>query len=156
LGHVFADKTLLDESLAHSSRLGGRHSRHRSAAHERLEFLGDRVLGLVVAEALIERHPGEAEGALNLRLVELVRAETQAQIATELGVEGWLRSNAAAVGGAVTATLLADTLEALIAALYLDGGLDVARSFILRHWSDRLASAGPPRRDAKTKLQEWV
>jgi ribonuclease III len=156
LGHVFADKRLLDESLAHAARLGGRGRRYGRAAHERLEFLGDRVLGLIVAEALIERFPDEAEGALNLRLVELVRAETEAEIAACLGVERWLRARAGAVDGQVTTTLLADTLEALIAALYLDGGIETARGFVMRYWGDRFDAGGQPRRDAKTALQEWA
>jgi ribonuclease-3 len=156
LGHSFANKRLLGEALAHAGRIGGRQRVKGRAAHERLEFLGDRVLGLIVAEALVARFPDDAEGVLNLRLVELVRTETEAEIAALLGVEEWLRAGAEGEHGKVTTGLLSDTLEALIAALYLDGGMEVARGFVLRHWSARLEIAGGPRRDAKTALQEWA
>lgn len=155
IGHAFADPALLDDVLAHADRLDGGQRRRSAAGHERLEFLGDRVLGLIVAHALIGRHPGEAEGALNLRLVGLVRAETLAEIASGLGLAGWLREAAGAPGATVTESLLADTLEALIGALYLDGGLAAAQAFVLRHWAERLERA-TPRRDAKTALQEWA
>jgi ribonuclease-3 len=153
--HHFADPALLDDVLAHADRLTGRRKGRPALGHERLEFLGDRVLGLIVAHALIERYRDEPEGALNLRLVELVRAETLAGIAAELGVEGWLRQVAGAAEATATTTLLADTLEALIGALYLDGGLAAAEAFVRRHWAERLQRAAP-RRDAKTALQEWA
>ncbi len=159
LGHRFAMPALLDDALAHAVRIGGR---ARTAAgrvsHERLEFLGDRVLGLLIAEALLERFPGEPEGSLNLRLVGLVRAETLAEIAQEIGLGALLqaRSADAPADAAPTPTILADALEAVVAALYLDGGLDAARRFVTEHWRSRLADSPPPRRDAKTALQEWA
>jgi ribonuclease-3 len=156
LGHRFANPRWIDEALDHAGRIGGRHGAHPPVAHERLEFLGDRVLGLLIAEALVSRFPDEPEGALNLRLVELVRAETEAEIAAALGVPAWLRARAGQAGTQIPPSLLADTLESLIAGLYLDGGLEVARTFVLRQWESRLEAVGGPRRDAKTALQEWA
>jgi ribonuclease-3 len=154
-GHRFAAPALLDDVLAHADRVVGRRKGRATPGHERLEFLGDRVLGLIIAHALIERFPGEPEGVLNLRLVELVRAETLAEIAQALGVDGWLREGAALAEAPVSTTLLADTLEALLGALYLDGGLSAAEAFVRRHWAERLRHVAP-RRDAKTALQEWA
>lgn len=159
LGHRFAGPALLDAALDHAGRIGGRPRRGGAdTAHERLEFLGDRVLGLIVAESLLARFPDEAEGSLNLRLVELVRAETLAGIAREIGLDGWLRSRAdsAQADAAATPAILADALEALLGALWLDGGLEPARRFIAARWQRHLAGAPAPRRDAKTELQEWA
>jgi ribonuclease-3 len=153
LGHRFAEPQLLQDALAHAGRVGGRHS-SGLPRHERLEFLGDRVLGLVIAEALLQRHPADPEGALSRRLAALVRAETLARIAGELGVEGWLRP--AAGSGPVTDSVLADTLESVIGALYLDGGLAVAQQFVLDRWAGLLDDMGEPLRDPKTALQEWA
>jgi ribonuclease-3 len=158
LGHRFARPALLDDALDHAARIGGRTRRGGEVAHERLEFLGDRVLGLIIAEALLERFPSEPEGSLNLRLVSLVREETLAGIAREIGLDGWLRRCAGTpqAEAAATPTILADALEALIAALYLDGGLDTARRFVGTRWQARLDANPVPRRDAKTALQEWA
>jgi ribonuclease-3 len=158
LGHRFATPALLDDALAHAVRIGGRSGAAAGrVTHERLEFLGDRVVGLLIAEALLERFPGEAEGSLNLRLVGLVRAETLAEIAQEIGLDALLRAlSGDAADAAPTPTILADALEAVVAALYLDGGLDAARRFVTEHWRSRLADSPPPRRDAKTALQEWA
>ena len=159
LGHHFTRPGLLDGALAHALRIGGR---SRAAAgevtHERLEFLGDRVLGLLIAEQLVERFPNEPEGSLNLRLVDLVRAETLAEIAQEIGLDALLQARSAenAADTAPTQTILADALEAVVAALYLDAGLDAARRFVTDHWRSRLAGRPVPRRDAKTALQEWA
>lgn len=158
LGHRFTTPALLDDALAHAVRIGGRAgSAAGRVTHERLEFLGDRVVGLLIAEALLERFPGEPEGSLNLRLVGLVRAETLAEIAHEIGLDALLRARSGeAPDAAPTPTILADALEAVVAALYLDGGLDAARRFVTEHWRSRLADSPPPRRDAKTALQEWA
>ena len=156
MGHAFANKRLVDEALAHADRIGGRRRGVRHSAHERLEFLGDRVLSLIIAEALVRQFPDEPEGSLNLRLVQLVRAETEAELAEVLGVESWLRATAGGADGRITTGLLADTLEALVGAIYLDGGLEAARGFVMKHWTERFGHADRPRRDAKTALQEWV
>lgn len=153
LGHVFSRPALLDQALTHPSA-----SSPARPDNQRLEFLGDRVLGLVIAEALIARHPAEAEGALAPRLNDLVRKETCAEIAAEIGIDGWLRlgKSESTTGGRRKVTLLGDAMEAVIAAVYLDGGMDAARDMILRHWKRRITEQGDAPRDAKTALQEWA
>ena len=150
LGHRFVRPELLSEALAHAS--GG-----NERDYQRLEFLGDRVLGLVVAEALLERLPAASEGDLTPRLVALVRQETLAEIGVALDLGRHILTSLGEAGAGVRASpaILADVVEAVVAALYLDGGLDVARAFILRHW-DWSADTGLPPRDAKTGLQEWA
>lgn len=156
LGHVFSDPRLLDQALGHSGRLQGRSDGPAVPSHERLEFLGDRVLGLIVASTLLDRYPRDAEGILNLRLVALVRGETLAEIGAGLGVADWLREAEGDALLPVTPAVQADTVEALIAALYLDGGLPAAEAFVRRHWSPLLDRDPRPPRDAKTTLQEWA
>ena len=156
LGHTFADRTLLDEALTHPSA-SGRHGRQRRS-YERLEFLGDRVLGLIVAHLLIERFPDDPEGALTHRHVALVQQGTLARVAEGLGIGRWLevaRSEAQA-GGPTKPAILADACEALIGALYLDGGLEAARAFVTSTWEPLLAEVAVPPRDAKMALQEWA
>lgn len=130
------------------------------AANERLEFLGDRVLGLIVADAIYRRWPKEREGAMGKRLAHLVSRETCAVVARAIGLGAQLTvrlSRAEMTAGAIDRVpLLADALEAVIAALYLDGGLEVARRFVLGAWEPILAGAGAPPRDAKGALQEWA
>jgi ribonuclease III len=156
LGYRFAKKAHLREALTHSSAAGpGRRIRR---SNERLEFLGDRVLGVVVAELLFRRFADEGEGALSQRHAGLVRRETLAEIAAEIGVGDWLilaRSEEDG-GGRSNPAILADALEALIGALYLDGGWSAAAAFIHTHWDRRLAEMRGPPRDAKTSLQEWT
>lgn len=160
LGHRFSDLSLLEEALTHRSALQRRGGQGARFAHgnERLEFLGDRVLALVVAEMLQEHFPAESEGALAKRHAALVRAEVLAEIAGEIGIGGWLRMGEAErqSGGADKPTILADACEALLGALYRDGGLPAASRFIRHHWSGRLASTEQPPADAKTALQEWA
>ncbi len=154
--HRFANRQLLREALTHSS-VSGR-QRHAKFNNERLEFLGDRVLGLLIADLLFTSHAQEGEGALSRRHAALARRETLAEIAAELELGGWLvlaRSEEEG-GGRGNPALLADALEAVLGALYLDGGLTVAEAFVRRHWEVRLASMGAPPRDAKTALQEWA
>jgi ribonuclease-3 len=156
IGYRFADKALLREALTHSSATGPGGRTRRS--NERLEFLGDRVLGLVIAEALFTRFPGEGEGALSQRHAGLVRRETLAEVAAELGIGDWLvlaRSEEEG-GGRSNPAILADALEAVIGALHLDGGLSAAAAFIGAHWEQRLAEMRGPPRDPKTILQEWA
>lgn len=155
IGHEFRDPRLLDQALGHSDRLNGRKGAAVSR-HERLEFLGDRVLGLVIANSLLERHQDEAEGSLNLRLVRLVRAETLAEVGMALGVGNWLREGAGGADVPVTPAVIADTVEALIAAIYLDGGLEAAECFVRRNWASMLDQAPRPLLDSKTALQEWA
>lgn len=154
LQHRFSDESLLEAALTHPST-GGRDSRHR---YERLEFLGDRVLGLSIAELLYNRFPAENEGALSKRLVSLVRRETLAEVAEMLALESHLNfaASAKAEAGKARESMLADACEALIGALYLDGGLAPARGFVHRHWESLLESAAAPPLDPKTALQEWL
>ena len=129
----------------------------RAGSNQRLEFLGDRVLGTVVASMLYETFPDEAEGALSQRFSALVRRETLEGVARRLGLGRHLtlsRSESAA-GGRDNAANLADACEAVIGALYIDGGLAVAEGFIRRHWETAMSADPEPPRDAKTRLQEW-
>lgn len=127
-------------------------------SNERLEFLGDRVLGLLIAETLIARFPNETEGALAPRFNALVRKETCAAVAREQGLaEAVIISpSERSAGPAPAATILADACEALIAALYLDGGIEAARKFVTRAWAKHLDALTSDMRDPKTALQEWA
>jgi ribonuclease-3 len=155
IGHDFADPDLLERALTHASRNarpGGGDN------YERLEFLGDRVLGLVVADLLYHHFPDEEEGALARRFAMLVRRETLAEVAEEidLGPAVILARGEAEAGGQENPAILSDCMEAVIAALYLDGGLETARSFIAAQWTPRLEADPTPPKDAKTELQEWA
>jgi ribonuclease-3 len=156
LGYRFVRRALLDEALTHSSASGrGRRARR---SNERLEFLGDRVVGLAVAHLLIARFPNEGEGGLSRRHAALVRRETLAEVAQELGLGERLvmaRSEEEG-GGRANPAILADALEAVLGAVYLDGGLAPAESLIRRQLSSRLAAMHAPPQDAKTALQEWA
>jgi ribonuclease III len=156
LGHRFADPELLAEALTHPSAHARRTGPRQS--YERLEFLGDRVLGLVVAELLWRRFPGEAEGELTRRHTGLVRRESLVGVARtlDLGAFVILSPGEAQAGARDNSSVLADACEAVIAALYLDGGLEVARGFVHRYWEPLLQAAEAPPRDAKTALQEWA
>jgi ribonuclease III len=156
LGHSFSDPARLREALTHSSAGGtGRRLRRNN---ERLEFLGDRVLGLVIADLLMNRFPRESEGGLSKRHAALARRATLAEIARELELGRWLvlgRSETDA-GGAANPAILADALEAVIGALYRDAGLVPVATFIRRHWRGRMRAMATPPRDPKTTLQEWA
>ncbi len=155
LGHRFQRRALLDEALTHASAGVAASGRD----NERLEFLGDRVLGLVVTELLIDSFPNETEGGLAPRLNALVRKETLADVARAIGIEKYLRLGAnddARARPNLAPAILADACEAVIAALYLDGGYKAARKFIERHWLERLRALAEVPRDAKTILQEWA
>ena len=137
LSHQFADRRFLTEALTHSSATGRDRGRR---SNERLEFLGDRVLGLVIADLLIALYRGEGEGDLSRRHAALVRRETLAEVAADLGAARWLvvgRSEEEA-GGRANPALLANVVEALIGALYLDAGLVAPERFIRQHWLPRL------------------
>jgi ribonuclease-3 len=153
IGHRFAKHTLLREALTHSSSGGGRRS-----SNERLEFLGDRVLSLVIADLLIHRFPSDGEGALTPRHAALVAGTTLAQIALELGLGRHLVLGPSEddAGGRNKPGTLANGLEALIGALYLDGGLAPAAEFIARVWGARLEAMQTPPQAPKSALQEWA
>jgi len=144
LGHSFRDAALLDRALTHTSA-------GADGDYERLEFLGDRVLGLVVAELLLEKFPDESEGDIGRRFAQLVRAETLTKIGRAVGIDRALNH---AGDGAIDG-IVADATEAVIAALYLDGGFATAANFIAAHWSPLIKRSEVPPRDAKTALQEW-
>jgi ribonuclease III len=163
LGHRFADAGLLRQALVHPSalpaRAGERGSRRSSVReYERLEFLGDRVLGLVVSHMLYSAFPGESEGALAKRLGALVRRETVARVADTVGLGSHLvlSRGEAESGGRSSVSVLADAFEAVIGALYLDAGLPVADAFVRRHWQPLLEEDAHPPQDPKTALQEWA
>lgn len=152
IGYRFLNPGLLQEALTHASLASAR------ASNERLEFLGDRVLGLVVAEALCATFPNANEGELALRLNALVRQETCAQVAREAGLGQSLKlaRSENEGGGREKPAILADAVEAVIGALFIDGGLKAARTFIERYWIPMLGNHAHARRDAKTILQEWA
>jgi ribonuclease-3 len=160
LGHVFARRERLAEALTHRSVLGEGTTRAARArpSNERLEFLGDRVLGLLMAEWLAERFPAEAEGELGRRLAHLVAAPTLAAIARENGVASLLSvaEGEARAGVRARDNVLADALEALLGALFLDAGLAPARAVVRRFWHAAIEAQGAPPKDAKTALQEWA
>ena len=147
LGHRFSDTDLLKLALTHASR--GRES------NERLEFLGDRVLGLVVAERLYADNPDLDEGGMAVRLNALVRREACAKVAEAAGLAPHLimASSESSSGGRQKGAILAGACEAVIAALYLDGGMDAARRFVLRYWDEAFGSFAPELRDAKTEAE---
>jgi len=155
LGHRFGRPTLLIEALTHPSTP----QRDAAARHgyERLEFLGDRVLDLIVAQLLWERFPDDDEGALTRRQVALVRRETLAAVAREIGLGDFVivSSGENAAGVRENTSVLSDVCEAVIAALYLDGGIAPAQRFVERYWKRYFDATQPPR-DPKTALQEWA
>lgn len=156
VGHEFHDPGLLVEALTHSSMSGQGGLPVRT--NERLEFLGDRVLGLVVADLLIAMFPNESEGSLARRHAALVRREALAEVAESVGLDTCLRMapGEAGSGGRANPGLLADACEAVIAALYLDGGFTAAAAFVRRHWRPLAERDSRPPKDAKTGLQEWA
>ncbi len=158
IGYRFADAGLLDRALTHPSAVSGRGAAGQLDSYQRLEFLGDRVLGLVVADLLMAAFPSADEGELHRRHAGLVRKETCAEVGAELGLGGALRlgegeENSA---GREKLTILGDACEAVIGAIYVDGGLKPARELIERCWQRRIAGLGRPPRDAKSTLQEWA
>jgi ribonuclease-3 len=163
IGYEFARHELLEEALTHASALAS--ERRRSGrrisvrrGYERLEFLGDRVLGLVVAELLWHRFEGEDEGDLTRRLTHLVRRDSLARVAETIGLGRHLilsRAEAAAGAGG-NPGILADACEALIAAIFLDGGFAAAATFVRRFWESLVEEMEEPPRDPKTALQEWA
>jgi ribonuclease-3 len=170
IGHAFARPELLADALTHPSALPpprrpGRGRPRRAApngvprgGYERLEFLGDRVLGLVIADLLWRGFEHEQEGPLTRRLTHLVRRDALARVAAAIGLDRHLRLSPAeaAAGAARNPGILADGLEAVIAAIYLDGGFGAATAFIERFWEPLITEMEAPPSDAKTELQEWA
>ncbi|KQT51684.1 ribonuclease [Devosia sp. Leaf420] len=156
LGYNFADRDLLSRALTHSSAVSPGKRVERS--YQRLEFLGDRVLGLVVADMLYARFPRANEGELSRTLNTLVRKETCAIIARQLnlGPEMILGESEARTGGAEKEAILGDVTEAIIGAIFLDGGLDPAADFVRKHFEEFIGEGQTHRADAKTTLQEWA
>ncbi len=153
LGHKFARPDLLVRAVTHSSM-----SSPTRDDNQRLEFLGDRVLGLVMAEALLEHDQAAAEGLLAPRFNALVRKETCADVAREIELGDALKLGRSEMmsGGRRKLALLGDAMEAVIAAVYKDAGFDVARDMILRLWGARVHTWKSDARDAQTSLQEWA
>jgi len=153
LGHAFAVPELLIRALTHSSL-----SSETRPDNQRLEFLGDRVLGLVMAEAVLAHDPHAPEGTLAPRYNALVRKETCADVARELDLGAVLKLGKSEMmtGGRRKDALLGDAMEAVIAAVHEDAGFDAARRVILGLWGDRIAQVDADARDAKTALQEWA
>ncbi|RMD46453.1 MAG: ribonuclease III [Alphaproteobacteria bacterium] len=154
LGYRFADPALLEQALTHGSA-----SSPARPDNQRLEFLGDRVLGLVIAEALIRELPEAREGELAPRYNALVRRERCAEVAESLGLGEVIRLGRSETrsGGRRKTALLADAMEAVIGAVFLDGGFEAARGVVRRHWAPHIeAVRGSEMRDPKTVLQEWA
>jgi ribonuclease-3 len=153
LEHTFKASEILQRAITHASA-----AKEVWNAYERLEFLGDRVLGLVVADQLLDRFPREREGEIARRHVQLVRKETLAEVARGLDIGAYLilSRGEEEVGARESESILADVMEAILGALYLDGGLDVARRFVVKHWTPFLEADLEPPSDPKTTLQEWA
>ncbi len=160
MGHHFARPALLREAMTHRSaahKVRGKRVKG-SGSNERLEFVGDRVLGLLMAEWLAERFPQEQEGGLGRRLAHLVSQPVLAAIAEAAGLSTALSVAASESRAGVRnrATVLADAMEAAIGALYFDGGIEPARRFVRRAWEAAMVAQAEPPKDAKTGLQEWA
>ncbi|HEX6860475.1 MAG TPA: ribonuclease III [Caulobacteraceae bacterium] len=155
IGHDFADRDLFERALTHASvGDGARKVRH----NERLEFLGDRVLGLLAAERLLALDPDSREGILSPRLAAVVNGKACARVARRICLGPALRiaGSATKIGARDNDTVLGDATEALMAALYIDGGLEVARAFFLKFWAEEFETAEPRGKDVKNHLQEWA
>ena len=148
MGYQFADRQFLHEALSHSSFTGS------SISYERLEFLGDRVLGLLLADHFYAAFPDDDEGALSLRLHGEARMSTLAEIAKNLHLADYIKSQNG-FDIAQNDGVLADVVESLMAAIYLDAGLTPARGFLYRHWPLNSAADARHEKDAKSSLQEW-
>ncbi|KAF0176011.1 MAG: ribonuclease III [Rhodobacteraceae bacterium] len=153
IGHVFRQPELLLRAVTHASI-----SSSTRPDNQRLEFLGDRVLGLVMAEALLGADTSASEGQLAPRFNALVRKEACAEVAREVGLGDVLKLGRSEMlsGGRRKEALLGDAMEAVIAAVYQDGGFDAARALILRLWGGRIGAVEQDARDPKTSLQEWA
>ncbi len=157
IGHRFGDRDLIARALTHLSApaAGGP---GRAQSYQRLEFLGDRVLGVAVAQMLYEAYPQASEGELSMRLAKLVRRETCAAVAEEwdVGPHVAMGQGEARAGGRKKAAILSDICESIIGAVFLDAGFEAARELVTRSWRARMDADVEPERDAKTAVQEWA
>lgn len=165
VGHVFTRPDLLREALTHRSAVVSRRNARGkqvrgtgAGSNERLEFVGDRVLGLLIAEWLAERYPAEQEGRLGARLSILVSEPVLFTIADGIGLPDFLSvaEGESRAGVRRLPSVLADAIEALLGALYMDGGLHAARGFVRRAWAEAIETQAEPPKDPKTALQEWL
>jgi ribonuclease-3 len=156
IGHKFADPSLLTTAITHVSAL--KPQRKRGESYQRLEFLGDHVLGLIVSDMLYRSFPDADEGELSKRLADLVRKESCADVAKALGLTDDIKLGAVGAGASarLRKSVLGDICEAVIGAVYLDGGYGAAASFVERNWTERMKKPRQPLRDPKTVLQEWA
>ena len=155
IGYKFKDRDLLERSLTHISAIAGG---NRSNSYQRLEFLGDHVLGLIISAMLFRSFPKADEGELSRRLADLVRREACADVARaiELGAALRLGASEANAGGRMRTAILADVCESLVGAVYVDGGYDAAAKLVGQLWGERMRTPVRPLRDPKTILQEWA
>jgi ribonuclease-3 len=155
IGYKFADQALLERALTHISALSGG---NRANSYQRLEFLGDHVLGLAISDMLYRAFPKGNEGELSRRLADLVRKETCADVAKimDIGPALKLGSSENNAGGRLRTTILGDACEALVGAVFLDGGYKAAEELVARFWRERMIKPLRPLRDPKTMLQEWA
>ena len=155
IDYAFKDAKLLHRAMTHRSAAQGKSAEW---SNERLEFLGDRVLGLVIVEALMLRFPTAREGELAPRLNAIVSRAACATVGAALGLGEYLivDKSERANGGAAKPSLLANAAEAVLGAVYLDGGLKKAEKFVLKHWADLLKANSEAPRDPKSALQEWA
>lgn len=151
LGFTFADPDLLLQALTHPSCTG-------QPNYQRLEFVGDRVLGAIISQRLYRDYPAFKEGELAIRFNELVRKETLARIVLQTGLDKFIRLSPGEEenGGRQKPAILADCCEAVIGAMFMDSGFDAAHAFVEKHWHDLVASVARKEKDAKTLLQEWA
>ena len=156
IGYHFTDPSQLEVALTHISALRG--ARNRAGSYQRLEFLGDHVLGLVISDMLYRAFPKADEGELSRRLADLVRKETCTEIARSIDLGAAIRigSSEHNAGARTRPAILADVCEAVIGAVYLDGGYKAAEQLVERLWEVRLQATAQPLRDPKTVLQEWA
>ena len=154
IGYSFQNVALLEEALTHTSIGSG----NKDVNYERLEFLGDRILGFIVADLLFQTFPNENEGQLARRLSSMVRKETLVRVAEQINLGELLRLSKSEKmsGGHQKPSLLADCTESLIAAIYIDGGMGPAKDFIIKFWTPMLHETHSSEKDAKSILQEWV
>ena len=156
IGHIFREPELVLQALTHMSGATG--DSGRNSSYQRLEFLGDRVLGLVISAMLFKAFPHAAEGELSRRLADLVRQESCADVGLEWNLGTYIRLGAGEkqAGGRGRPAILADVCEALIGAVFLDGGFEAATAVVTRVWERRMLAPGRVLRDPKTALQEWA
>jgi len=156
IGHTFKDPALLKTALTHVSALKSSHN--RADSYQRLEFLGDHVLGLIVSDMLYGEFPKADEGELSKRLADLVRKEACVDVAKSLGLHENIKLGTVGegVGARLRNSVVGDICEAVIGAIFLDGGYGAAEQFVIRNWTERMRRPVRPLRDPKTVLQEWA